>query len=273
MFVNVAEELKKARAGGYAIGAFNTSNLEITKAICAAAKKYDQFILIQTTPNAIEYAGLEQLYDIVINEINAVGLKAAVHLDHGKDLSVIERCLNIGYKSVMFDGSKLLFDDNVAMTQKVVAMANRAGASVEAEVGVIGHEEGGQLSGSSVLSAPQQVKKFVDLTGVNSIAVSIGNEHGAPKDEHLNLKLLESITTIIDIPLVIHGASGLPAGDIRAAICLGAAKFNIDTNIRRAFTQAIEKSNEKDPRQVMKAGMEEVEEVVSRCIKLFSDQI
>ncbi len=269
MSLDVANELGLARRNHYAVGAFNTSNLEITKAICLAAKEYDDFILIQTTPSAIEYAGLEQLYDIVINEIMATGIRAAIHLDHAKDLSIIERALGIGYKSVMFDGSKYPFDENVALTQRVVRMAKETDAAVEAEVGVIGHEEGGIVLGTSILSAPEQVKKFVDLTHVDSIAVSVGNQHGAPKGERVDLKLLEKISHIVHVPLVMHGSSGLSSGDIHEAVRYGVAKFNIDTKIRRAFTSTIEKSDEEDPRKVLSKGVEEVREVVGYYIKLF----
>jgi ketose-bisphosphate aldolase len=269
--INVAEELKKAREGGYAIGAFNTNNLEVTKAICAAAAKFDMPILIQTTPSAIEYAGLNQIFDIVTNEIKATGIKAGIHLDHAKDFQVIAQAIKAGYKSIMFDGSKYSFDENVTLTSKVVNFAHKYGVCVEAEVGVIAREEGGQLSHKAVYSAPEEVKKFVELTGVDSIAVSVGNEHGAPKDEKVDLALLKKIAENVDIPIVMHGASGLSVGDIREAIHIGVSKFNIDTNIRKAFTSAIEHSEEQDYREAIKDGMAEVEEVVAKYIKIFSE--
>jgi len=268
--MNVAEELRKARAGGYAIGGFNTNNLEVTKAICAAAAKFDLPILIQTTPSAIEYAGLKQIFDIVLNEIKSSGIKAAIHLDHAKDFSVIREAIRIGYRSIMFDGSALPFEENVNLTHKVVNFARSYGASVEGEVGVISREEGGRLSHKSEKSTPNQVLEFVKLTGVDSIAVSVGNEHGAPRDEKLDLKLLGQIGEVVDIPLVIHGASGLENGDIRHAIGCGVAKFNIDTKIKRAFTKAIEDSDEADYRKAIAEGMDDVEKIVERYIKLFS---
>jgi len=269
--INVADELRKAREGGYAIGAFNTNNLEVTKAICAAASEFDVPILIQTTPSAIDYAGLSQIFAIVANEIKATGIKAAIHLDHAKDFNVIAEAIKAGYKSIMFDGSKYPFDENVNLTSKVVNFAHKYGVSVEAEVGVIAREEGGHLSHRAVYSAPDEVKKFVELTGVDSIAVSVGNEHGAPEGEKVNLGLLKKIAEVVDIPLVMHGASGLPVGDIREAIHLGVSKFNIDTNIKKAFTNAIEGSDEEDYREAIKDGMEEVKKVVKKYIKLFSN--
>jgi tagatose 1,6-diphosphate aldolase GatY/KbaY len=157
------------------------------------------------------------------------------------------------------------------LTSKVVNFAHKYGVCVEAEVGVIAREEGGQLSHKAVYSAPEEVKKFVELTGVDSIAVSVGNEHGAPKDEKVDLALLKKIAENVDIPIVMHGASGLSVGDIREAIHIGVSKFNIDTNIRKAFTSAIEHSEEQDYREAIKDGMAEVEEVVAKYIKIFSE--
>jgi tagatose 1,6-diphosphate aldolase GatY/KbaY len=266
--INVAQELKKAREGGYAIPAFNTANLEVTKGICAGVKGRDNFILIQTTPSAIDYAGLEQIYNIVMTEIEATGIKAAIHLDHAKDFAVIKKAIQIGYKSVMFDGSKLSFEENAHLTERLVEYAHRFGVSVEAEVGVIGREEGGMVSGKSVMSAPHEVKRFVDMTGVDSIAVSVGNEHGAPKGEKVDIELLRQIAEKVQIPIVMHGASGLSDSDIRMAILAGVAKFNIDTNIKHVYTREIESSKEDDYRVANAGGITEVEKVVKRYIKL-----
>lgn len=269
--MDVKEELIKAREGGYAIGAFNTNNLEVTKAICQAAKKFDVPILIQTTPGAIEYAGLEQIFNIVTNEINVSGLRAAIHLDHAKDFEIIKKTVQIGYKSIMFDGSKYPFEENVILTSKVVDFAHKYDVVVEAEVGVIATEEGGRLSGKAIYSAPNEVRKFVDLTGIDSVAVSVGNEHGAPKGERIDFELLRKIAQVVDIPLVMHGASGLAVGDIREAIGIGVAKFNIDTNIRKAFSLGVESSDALDYREAMTDGMDNVEKVVERYIKIFSN--
>ncbi len=267
------EELNKARSVHYAVGAFNTSNLEVTKAICRAAARFDVPILIATTPSAIEYAGLKTIFDIVSDEIAHSKIKAAIHLDHGNDFGLIKQAIEVGYKSVMFDGSKLPFDENVHLTERLVEFAHRFDVCVEAEVGVIGHEEGGNLSGASAKSAPSEVERFINLTGVDSIAVSVGNEHGAPKGESLDFDLLERIIEVIDIPLVLHGASGLSDGDLVEAIAVGVAKINIDTNIRRAFLYQIENSDEKaDYRVALTDGMEEVEKVVEKYLSIFSNK-
>jgi fructose-bisphosphate aldolase class II len=276
MFINVASELKKARESGYAIGAFNTSNLEVTKAICRAAKELDSPVIIQTTPGAIEYAGLEQIFNIVKTEIETTGIPAAIHLDHAKDFETVKKCIDIGYRSVMIDGSKLPFEENVALTSKVVEYAHPKNVSVEAEIGVIGADEGSdEQEGGDKFSTPEQTKKFIELTGVDSIAVSIGNEHGAPEGEKLNLDLLKSISELIDIPLVLHGASGLSEEDIKSAISLGITKINIDTQIRQSFLKSIRENIENvtgDYRELFKPAMEEVGKVVEEKIKLFSNE-
>lgn len=272
MFTNVSEELKKARAGGYALGAFNTNNLEATKAICAAAKKTGKPIVIQTTPGAIEYAGLSQIFSIVKTEIEESGVKAAIHLDHAKEFEITKKCIDIGYRSVMIDASKLSFEENVALTKKVVDYAHPKNVSVEAEIGAIGSGEGGEDSGVDRFSSPDEVKRFVELTGVDSVAVSIGNEHGAPLGEEINRNLLRNISEVVSIPLVLHGASGLSEEDIKAAIGLGIAKINIDTQIRRAFIEGLRNvaADAKDYREILKVSIGNVERAVEEKIILFS---
>ncbi|MFA4996080.1 MAG: class II fructose-bisphosphate aldolase [Patescibacteria group bacterium] len=274
MFINVSEELKKSRSGGYALGAFNTNNLEATKAICAAAKKSGKPVIIQTTPGTIEYAGLRQIFEIVKTEIEETGIQAALHLDHGKDFEVVKECIDIGYRSVMIDGSKLPFAENVALTKRVVDYAKPKNVSVEAEIGAIGTDEGGKNVGEGTMSSPDEVRRFVDLTGIDSIAVSVGNEHGAPEGEKINVKLLEEISKIIEIPLVMHGASGLSNEDIKAVIGLGIAKINIDTQIRRAFIAGMSDIDEecKDYRDVLKKSINNIEKVVEEKINLFSEK-
>lgn len=274
MFINVSEELKKARNDDYAIGAFNTNNLEATKAICAAAKETSASIIIQTTPGAIEYAGLRQIFEIVKTEIEETGISAALHLDHAKDFEIIKECIDIGYRSVMIDGSKLPFAENVVLTRKVVDYARPKNVSVEAEIGAIGTEEGGENVGGGNLSSPEEVKKFIELTDIDSVAVSVGNEHGAPEHEKIDLKLLEEISKVVKIPLVMHGASGLSDDDINSVIKLGITKINIDTAIRKAFIEGLSNILEgtKDYREILKVSMDNIKNVVIGKIKLFSNK-
>lgn len=266
MFINVGEELQKARENGYAIGAFNTSNLEVTKAICAAAKVQDASIIIQTSPKSIKYAGLQQLFDIVKNEIEETGISAAIHLDHATDFELIREAIEVGYRSVMFDGSKLTFEENVSETKKIVDYAHAKNVSVEGEIGVI--PSGGQNEDQSAVSNPEEVKKFVDITGIDSVAISIGNQHGAPEGEKIDLELLNDIAKAVNIPLVLHGSSGLSDEDINEAIKSGVAKINIDTLIRRAFLEGLQAETEtKDFRELLQPAMTMVTEVVSKKIE------
>lgn len=271
MFINLSEELKKARNEGYAILAFNTANLEVTKAICKAAKETESTIIIQTTPSAIEYAGLKQLFDIVKNEIEATGIKAAIHLDHAKEFEIVREAIEIGFRSVMIDGSRLPFAENVALTKKVVDFAHSKNVAVEGEIGVISTSEGGEAStGEGLLSTPEQTKQFVELTGVDSIAISIGNQHGAPAGEKINISLLENISQQVSIPLVLHGTSGLSDEDIKAAINAGVSKMNVDTNIRKAFIEGLKNFDpeSRDYRDILKISMENIERVVKERIQL-----
>ncbi len=274
MFINVADELKRARENKYAIGAFNTNNLEATKAICLAAKQSGASIIIQTTPGAIEYAGLRQIFNIVKTEIEESGISAAVHLDHAKDFEIAKECIDIGYRSVMIDGSKLPFEENVALTKKVVDYARPKNVSVEAEIGAIGSGEGGENSDEDHFSSPEEVKRFVELTGIDSVAISIGNEHGAPEGEEINTGLLEEISKVVSIPLVLHGASGLSETDVASAIKLGISKINIDTQIRRAFIDGLSDIDPaaKDYREVLKLSMNNIKNIVTEKIRLFNNK-
>ena len=273
MFMDHTAELKEARARGYAIGAFNTNNLEVAKAICTGAKEMNFPVIIQTTPGAIKYAGLKQIYNIIKIEVEENSLKASIHIDHAKEYDIIKDCIDIGYSSVMFDGSRFSFEENVEISKKVVEYAHPRGVSVEAEIGVIGTEEGGVNVGAGALSDPEQTAKFVELTGIDAVAVSIGNEHGAPSGEHIDVELLRRIAGMISIPLVLHGASGLSDDEVKTAISLGVAKINIDTNIRKAFLEGLKGFPEdtKDYRDVLKVSMANVSNVVKEKIKLFGN--
>lgn len=273
-FINQKEALLKARSQGYAIGAFNVYNLETVQAVAKAAEDMHSPVIFQVTPSAIDYAGLNQIFDIVVEEIDARGLKASIHLDHAKDFGIVKACIDEGFGSVMIDGSALPLHSNIALTEKVVNYAREYGVSVEAEIGKISKAEGGELAGKSELTDPNEAKNFVDATGVDSLAVAIGNEHGAPKGEKLNLELLKQISALITVPIVIHGSSGLSQKDIRSAIGAGAVKFNIDTKIRRAFLTGIKESigDENDPRVLLSEVKADIVKLVKDYIKIFGSE-
>lgn len=268
--INSKEILKKAQKGGYAIGAFNTSNLEITQAIVQAAQELKSPVIIQTTPSAIEYAGLLDLYQIIRTEIENTKIKAVLHLDHGKSYEIAKSVIDIGYHSVMIDGSDLDFDENVELTRRVVHYAHSRGVTVEAELGSLPTSEDGKISHQK-LTNPDKAGDFVRQTKIDSLAVSIGNIHGGPKHEIINLSLLHRIRERVAIPLVLHGSSGISDHDLRAAVKYGICKVNIDTNLRRAAINSMDKMLSKKPadyRDVLSDVRNEVKLVVRKYIKL-----
>jgi len=192
-------------------------------------------------------------------------------LDHAKDFETVKEAIDIGYKSVMIDGSSLPFSENVVLTRRVVEYAHQKNVTVEGEIGLMGSNEGGGAAGDQILSTPEQTKQFVDLTGIDSVAVSIGNQHGAPEGEKINLELLREIAKMIEIPLVLHGSSGLSETDVKEAIECGISKINVDTLIRRAFINGLRDFPEetKDYRDILKIGMKAVTAVVEGKIELF----
>lgn len=274
MFISLRELYKKANSAGVAVGAFNTNNLEVTQAIVAAVNKTGLSAIIQTTPSAIKYAGLHELFDIVKNLIDESSVPMLIHLDHAKEIGLIKQCLEIGYRSVMFDGSDKAFESNVSETKKVVELAHKYGALVEGEIGVIGKGEEGVKGAARKYSDPAQAADFVKLTGVDSLAVSIGNIHGAPENETLDIELLKKIRAVVEIPLVLHGASGLSPEEIRQAIKNGIRKINIDTQIRQAFKKSLEENVDdpkKDIRDFLGDAKDDVATVVERYLKLFNN--
>lgn len=275
MLVNTKTLLKQARAGGYALGAFNTSDLEITQAIIRAAVSLHSPVILQTSEKAIDYAGLEQIANIMCQAAEEADVPVAVHLDHGKSAERAADCFAAGYTSAMIDASKLDFEANIKLVQKVVAMAKRHQASVEAELGIISGKEDYVKALASKLTDPDEAVVFVAETGCDSLAVSIGNAHGIPSaDEIFDLDRLEAISRKVSIPLVLHGASSTHHSRIKAAIELGVAKINIDTDVRLAFSNNLRQFLQAhpdvyDPRDIMTSAAEGVEAVVTRKIKLF----
>jgi len=272
MLVNPKQMILDAQKGHYAIGAFNTSDLEITKAIISAAEKLKSPVMVETSEKAIAYAGLEEMSSFIIAAARKAKVPVALHLDHGSNLEIVNKCLNVGYTSVMFDGSKLAYSENVIYTARAVVAAHRNKATCEGELGSIGgHGKSGKFTD------PSKVPEFVKNTGVDFLAVSFGSEHGIGADERLDIELLEKIQRTIHktkTPLVLHGASGVPDKYIRLAIKNGICKINIDTDIRHTFTKAIYEIKNKfpdpaDPRDIMTKVMVEIQKVVEQKIKLF----
>lgn len=276
IFKTTKELEERSRAEKFGLGAFNTNNLEITKAIARALKEENSPAIIAITPSALKYAGPKYISSIVRIAAEE-GLEVAMHLDHGTTFEDVLVALRNGFSSVMIDGSKLPFEENIALTKKVVEIARPLGISVEAELGrIFGAEEQIVVTEREAsFTDPKQAKEFIEKTEIDSLAVSIGNAHGFYKGKpELDFDRLKEIEENTDCLLVLHGASGIPDGDIRKAIGLGVTKINIDTEIRDAFRRGVAEFIQQnpqviDPRKILKPAIDEMTEVVRRKVKLF----
>jgi fructose-bisphosphate aldolase class II len=300
VFSTLKEVLERARDGKYAVGAFNINNMEIAKAIGGAAKEERSPVILATSPSAIKYAGIEYIYEIARVTASKSGVPTVLHLDHGTTFEDCVMCIRHGWSSVMFDGSKLPLEENIRQTAEIVRIAHAAGVSVEAELGRLAGVEGhvSVAERDAIFTNPDEAKLFVERTGVDALAVAIGTSHGAYKfkgEAVLDFPRLEKIERLVNIPIVLHGASGVPrdvlekaakygaklpgaAGvpddAIKKAISLGVAKINIDTDIRLAMTAAIrqvlaEHPEEFDPRKIMGPAEDAMKAVAKGKMQLF----
>jgi len=285
MLVHIKKIIADAEKGGYAVGAFNVNNLEAVQAVLRAAEKLKSPVIIQTTEGAIKYAGLRELFAIVKAAAEEVSVPVALHLDHGHDFKLIKKCVQIGYSSVMIDGSALPYEDNVADTRQVVKYAHEHKVFVQAELGRLQGLEDWLKTGAkdAFLTEPEEAARFVAATKVDAFAVAIGNYHGVEKvlknkPLTLDLKRLAKIDKLVKAPLVLHGASGFPAGQLKRAIKFGIRVINIDSDLRIAFVKAERKfleenKNEYDPRHVLVPATEAMERMVESKIKIFGSRI
>jgi fructose-bisphosphate aldolase class II len=275
--VAVKELLSDAQKNKYAIGAFNANNMEIVQAIVEAAEKEKAPVIMQASQGAINYAGLNYITEMVRVAAAGSSVPVALHLDHGTDFNQIIRCIRSGFTSVMYDGSKLPLEENIAVTNKVMEIARAVGVSVEAELGKIGGTED-HVSVSekeAKFTDPEEARYFVEKTGVDSLAVAIGTAHGQYQGEpKLDFELLQKIYQLVGIPIVLHGSSGVPDEAVQKAIKLGVGKVNIDTNIREAFVgemRRVMESNprEIDPRKILGPAREATVKIVREKIRAF----
>ena len=292
--------LNLAKKGGYAVGAFNINNLEILQAIVSAGEAEKSPAIIAVSEGAIQYAGLPFIVSMARTASDQASIPLSLHLDHGKDFEIIQSCIENGFTSVMIDGSHLEFQENMAITKKVVEMARKKAVSVEAELGRLkGIEDKVSVSErEAFLTDPQAAEEFVKKTEVDALAIAIGTSHGAYKfkgEVKLDFERLKEIARRVDIPIVLHGASGVPHSvlekaerfgaklpgakgipddAIQKAISLGIAKINIDTDLRLSFIGAIRevltnKPEEFDPRKILGPGREAIKQTVQSKMRLF----
>ena len=262
-----------AQAGHYAVGAFNVENLEMVMAVVQAAEELRAPVILQTTPSTVKYAGLDYYLAMARVAAARATVPVAMHLDHGESFDLAMQALRTGYTSIMIDGSHESFEDNIAVTRRVVDACAPSRISVEAELGKVGGKEDDLEGGDgNPFTDPQQAREFVERTGVNSLAVAIGTAHGLYKGTPtLGFDLLRDIRKVVSIPLVLHGASGVPEDAVRQAIELGICKVNFATELRIAYSDGIKAYLQKDPdvfdpKKYSKAGTANVVETVKAKI-------
>lgn len=280
-FVTTKEMLKEAQKGRYAVGAFNANNMEIIQAIVEAAEEENAPVILQASQGAIKYAGLDSIVVMVKVMAEKVNIPVALHLDHGTDYYQNIKCLRAGFTSLMYDGSKLSFDENVKMTKKVVEMAHACDIPVEAELGQIGKMGDSDEPGVALervkesMAVPEEAVKFVELTEIDFLAAAVGTIHGCRTPfAKLDIPRIEKIRELTGVPLVLHGASGANDEEIRKGIAAGICKINIDTRIRMQFTEKIReiiKTNpqEIDPRKILGPAKEAAKEIIRNRIRAF----
>lgn len=273
--------LERAQAGGYAIGAFNTVNVETTRAIIEAALDERSPVIVQMTEKTLDYAGGRAIFQFVKNtaEFYAADVPIAIHLDHGKSFEVVERSIEIGFPSVMYDGSRKAYADNLAVTRKIVELAHAKGVSVQAELGSVPYL--GEVSmdmddaaWDGYMTDPHQAADFVKGTGVDTLAVAIGNAHGFFRERSVpDYDRLAAISEQVGIPLVLHGASDWELDRVTEVMRRGIVCFNVDTAVRLAFIGGLRRmlnsGDETDLRKILGAAKQETKEAVQNKMRIF----
>lgn len=260
--------LAEAREGGYAVGAFNVENMEMVKAVIAAAEEVKAPVMLQTTPSTVKYGTLETYFAMVSAEAKKASVPVCLHLDHGSSFELAVQAIKAGYTSVMIDGSHEDFEHNVELTKKVVDVAKACGIPVEAELGKVGGKEDDLEAEEDGNTDPQEAKEFVDRTGVSSLAIAIGTAHGFYAGTPvLDKERVSEVKELVSVPLVLHGASGLSDEDVKECVRRGMCKVNFATELRVAYTEAgkkllQEKPETFDPKKLGIAGMEAVKKLV-----------
>ena len=297
--VNTEEMFKKAIAENYAIGAFNINNMEFVQAIMDAAANQNSPVILQTSSSALKYARIPYLKKMIEAALEEHDVPVALHLDHGPDFETAKLCVDNGYTSVMIDGSKYDFDENVRLTKQVVDYAHQYGVTVEAEIGRLAgiEDEVNVANDDALYTDPEQAKQFVELTGCDSLAIAIGTSHGAYKFKttpRFRFDILARVKELLpNTPIVLHGAStviqeyvqecnkygakldgalGCPDELLHEASMKGVNKINVDTDLRLAMTAGIrktlvEKPEVFDPRAYLGAGREYIQATVEHKMK------
>jgi fructose-bisphosphate aldolase, class II len=299
--VSTKQILQKAKKGKYAVGAFNVYNMETIQAVVEAAAERESPVILAVTEASIEYAGVDYIAAMARTAVEDAKVPVSLHLDHGKNINTIRKCIKAGFTSVMIDGSHLPFHENIAITKKVARLAHAKGLTVEGELGKITGVEDNAESKHAIYTDPDEAKEFAKQTNIDSLAVAIGTSHGAYKFKEkvvLDFERLKHIRERVSIPLVLHGASEIPPAliegaakygivlngakgvdeeSIKKACRLGICKINIDTDLRITYTQASKEFmsiNPQifDPRKISAYGRDAVKMMVMSKIGLFGSK-
>lgn len=270
MLVTTKEMLLDAQKNHYAVGAFNIENLEFVMAVLAAAEETKSPVIMQTTPGTVKSAGLDYFYGMVKAAAERASVPVALHLDHGDGFDRCMQALRVGYTSVMIDGSHETFEDNIALTKSVAAVGAAMGVPVEAELGKVGGKEddGPAVEGENPYTDPDEAREFVERTGCTSLAIGVGTAHGVyTETPHIEQDVVKAIRAAVDVPLVLHGTSGVPDDQVAEAVKNGICKVNYATELRQAYTKGFmgymaENPGCFDPKKPAKLGMAEITNIV-----------
>ena len=270
MLVTTKEMLLDAQRNHYAVGAFNIENLEFVMAVLAAAEETKSPVIMQTTPGTVKTAGLDYFYGMVKAAAERASVPVALHLDHGDGFDRCMQALRVGYTSVMIDGSHETFEDNIALTKSVAAVGAAMGVPVEAELGKVGGKEddGPAVEGENPYTDPEEAREFVERTGCTSLAIGVGTAHGVyTETPHIEQDVVKAIRAAVDVPLVLHGTSGVPDDQVAEAVKNGICKVNYATELRQAYTKGFmgymaENPGCFDPKKPAKLGMAEITNIV-----------
>ncbi len=260
--VTTKKMLLDAQKNGYAVGAFNVENMEMVMAVVSAAEETKSPVIMQTTPSTVKYADFDYFYANVKVAAQKANVPVAIHLDHGNSFELAMKAYRNGYTSIMIDGSHGSFEENIALTKSVVDVCKFGKVPVEAELGKVGGKEDDLDGGDGGYTDPSQAKEFIERTGADSLAISIGTAHGVYKGEpKLDLNRLSQIREVVDIPLVLHGGSSNPDEEIAQAVKLGVCKINISSDVKSAYYKKCRELLEQNP------SLYEPDTIYPPCIK------
>lgn len=273
--VTTKKLLLDAQKGGYAVGAFNVENMEMVQAVVSAAEELNSPVIMQTTPGTLKYADVDFFFANAKVAAEKTNVPVAIHLDHGNSFDLAMKAYRAGYTSIMIDGSHESFEDNIKVSKAVADACHPSGIPVEAELGKVGGKEDDLVAGyDDPYTNPEEARIFVEKTGVDFLAVAIGTAHGVYKGiPKLDVERLSAIRRVVDIPLVLHGTSGVPDDVVKDCISRGICKVNYATDLRIAFSNGVKKylaenPSVYDPKKYGAVGREEVKKYVMDKIQV-----